>query len=64
VRALDRTKGGETPALALTAYTRKEDVERSLSAGFQAHLGKPVDAEKLLSTIASLAGVEPASSAR
>lgn len=64
VRALDRTKGGETPALALTAYTRKEDVERSLSAGFQAHFGKPVDAEKLLSTIASLAGVEPASSAR
>ncbi len=63
VRALDRAKGGQTPALALTAYTRREDVERSLSAGFQAHLGKPVDAEKLLSTIASLAGVAPASSA-
>ncbi|HVR19384.1 MAG TPA: PAS domain S-box protein [Polyangiaceae bacterium] len=56
VRALDRTQGGQTPALALTAYTRKEDVERSLSAGFQAHLGKPVDAHKLLATIAGLAG--------
>ena len=55
IRALDRAQGGETPALALTAYTRREDVERSLSAGFQAHLGKPVDVEKLLTTIASLA---------
>jgi PAS domain S-box-containing protein len=55
IRSLDRAHGGRVPALALTAYTRKEDVERSLSAGFQAHLGKPVDAEKLLSTIANLA---------
>ena len=56
VRALDPEHGGRTPALALTAYTRREDVERSLTAGFQAHLGKPVDAEKLLTTIAGLAG--------
>jgi PAS domain S-box-containing protein len=64
IRALDRSQGGRVPALALTAYTRKEDIERSLSAGFQAHLGKPVDAEKLLSTIANLAraDVGPASS--
>jgi PAS domain S-box-containing protein len=54
VRALDPEHGGRTPALALTAYTRREDVERSLAAGFQAHLGKPVDTEKLLATIASL----------
>jgi CheY-like chemotaxis protein/two-component sensor histidine kinase len=64
VRALDAAHGGETPALALTAYTRREDVERSLSAGFQAHLGKPVDAERLLITIATLAGAGSASSAR
>jgi PAS domain S-box-containing protein len=64
VRALDAAHGGKTPALALTAYTRREDVERSLSAGFQAHLGKPVDAERLLVTIASLAEAGPASSAR
>jgi PAS domain S-box-containing protein len=56
VRALDPEHGGRTPALALTAYTRREDVERSLTAGFQAHLGKPVDVEKLLTTIAGLAG--------
>jgi CheY-like chemotaxis protein len=64
VRALDRAQGGQTPALALTAYTRREDVERSLSAGFQAHLEKPVDAERLLRAIASLAGIEPSSPAR
>jgi PAS domain S-box-containing protein len=60
VRALEAGKGGQTPALALTAYTRREDVERSLSAGFQAHLGKPVDAEKLVLTIARLASDEKA----
>jgi CheY-like chemotaxis protein len=40
----------------LTAYARREDRERSLASGFEAHLSKPVDMEALLTTIASLAG--------
>jgi CheY-like chemotaxis protein len=55
VRALEAAQGGRTPALALTAYTRREDVEKSVAVGFQAHLGKPVDAEKLVTTVARLA---------
>jgi CheY-like chemotaxis protein len=42
------------PAIALTARARAEDVERALQAGFEIHIAKPVDANRLLSTIASL----------
>ena len=55
VRALDADRGGRTPAIALTAYTRAEDRSRSLAAGFQMHLSKPVDAEELLNAILVLA---------
>jgi CheY-like chemotaxis protein len=55
IRALEPEQGGRTPALALTAYTRREDVQKSLAAGFQRHLGKPVDAERLIVTVADLA---------
>ncbi|HXO20543.1 MAG TPA: response regulator [Thermoanaerobaculia bacterium] len=33
--------------IALTGYTSESDRERSLEAGFDAHLGKPVDIERL-----------------
>ena len=44
--------GGEVPAIALTAYAHSEDSERSLAAGFQVHLAKPVDIDELLTTVA------------
>jgi CheY-like chemotaxis protein len=44
------------PAIALTAYVRAEDRRRSILAGFQAHLGKPVESGELLAQVASLAG--------
>jgi PAS domain S-box-containing protein len=56
VRKRPPERGGRVPAVALTAYARPEDRERSLLAGFQAHLSKPVDLEELLSTVANLAG--------
>jgi len=56
IRALPRARGGETPALALTAYARNEDRSRALSAGFQVHLAKPVDRAQLAAAVASLAG--------
>ena len=55
IRALGQSAGGKTPALALTAYAGNEDVRRVLSAGFQAHLSKPVDGQYLAKTIARLA---------
>lgn len=50
-----------TPAIALTAYARKDDRRRALIAGFNAHLTKPVDANELLTIIASLTDRIPAS---
>jgi len=46
--------GTHVPAIALTARTRPEDVEQALAAGFQMHLPKPIDARRLLDSIASL----------
>ena len=56
VRALHFTKGGKTPALALTAYGSVEDRLRTLSAGYSMHVSKPVDPAELGAIVASLAG--------
>jgi CheY-like chemotaxis protein len=55
VRKLDATQGGETPAIALTAYAREEDRTQALSAGFQMHLAKPVEPDELANVVAKLA---------
>jgi CheY-like chemotaxis protein/anti-sigma regulatory factor (Ser/Thr protein kinase) len=56
VRALAPSQGGKTLAVALTAFAAAEDAQRSLEAGFDAHLAKPVDAMELSHLIAKLAG--------
>ena len=55
VRALPKEQGGQTPALALTAYARTEDRVRALSEGYQVHLAKPVDRFELAAVVSSLA---------
>ncbi len=52
-----RESGITTPAVAVTAFARSEDRVKSLQAGFQTHLPKPVEPEELLAVIAGLAGV-------
>ena len=54
LRELPKDKGGQTPALALTAYARTEDRVRALSAGYQVHLSKPVDRVELAAVVARL----------
>ena len=54
VRSLPPDRGGATPGIALTAFARPEDRRRSLLAGYQLHLSKPVEISELLSSIASL----------
>jgi len=49
-------RGGLIPALALTAYARAKDARRAFDAGFQSHLAKPVEPDKLATAVASLAG--------
>jgi CheY-like chemotaxis protein len=56
IRALPEERGGQTPAIALTAYARSEDQLRAVQAGFQMHLSKPVEPEELVSAIASVVG--------
>ena len=57
IRSLERELGGpHVPALALTAFARDEDRRRAIEAGFDAHLAKPVDPDKLLLEIARLTG--------
>ena len=56
VRALPADQGGQTPALALTAYARTADRVRVLRSGYQIHLPKPVEPTELIVAVASLAG--------
>jgi PAS domain S-box-containing protein len=57
IRALPKERGGRVPAVALTAYVRADDRRRALKAGFQTHVGKPVDPDELALVIAGLAGL-------
>jgi CheY-like chemotaxis protein len=56
IRALPPERGGAMPAIAITALGHPHGVDRTLAAGFQAHLRKPVDPWELARTIAALAG--------
>jgi CheY-like chemotaxis protein len=49
-------RAGRVPAIALTALARDEDRKRTLLAGYQVHISKPVDPAELVMVIATLAG--------
>jgi CheY-like chemotaxis protein len=51
---MDPTRSSPLPAIAVTAYARPEDRQRSLLAGYQMHLSKPVEAREVVAAIASL----------
>ena len=51
IRELPPEAGGQTPAIALTAYSRMEDRTRAILAGYQYHLAKPVEAAELVTTV-------------
>ncbi|MEG4321643.1 MULTISPECIES: PAS domain S-box protein [unclassified Microcoleus] len=48
VRDLPPEQGGLVPAIALTAYAGEIDYQQALAAGFQRHLSKPLDPDKLV----------------
>ncbi|TFI54209.1 response regulator [Mastigocladus laminosus UU774] len=54
IRGLNAEKGSNVPAIALTAYTDSEDRVRALEAGFQTHVGKPVDPDNLVAAVANV----------
>ncbi len=49
-----RQQGLLMPAIAVTAFGRTEDRLRALTAGFQMHVPKPVEADELLAVVVSL----------
>jgi CheY-like chemotaxis protein len=57
IRAIrDRGHSAEAlPAIALTAYSRREDQRLALQAGFQAHVAKPVEPAILVAAVADAA---------
>ena len=54
IRDLDREDAKQIPIIALTANAFDEDVQRSLQAGMNAHLSKPVEPERLYQTLEEL----------
>jgi CheY-like chemotaxis protein len=54
VRMRSPEQGGQTPAVALTAYVGEINQQQAIAAGFQRHLAKPVEPEALMKVIADL----------
>ena len=54
IRTSGREDAGTIPVIALTANAFDEDVQRSMQAGLNAHLSKPVEPDSLFSTLESL----------
>ena len=57
IRSMDREDAGKIPIVALTANAFDEDVQRSLQAGMNAHISKPVQPEVLFGTIEKLLSI-------
>ena len=54
IRALGHESGGDVPALALTALGGDDDRRRAVDAGFQMHMTKPVEVERLVAALSRL----------
>jgi signal transduction histidine kinase/ActR/RegA family two-component response regulator len=54
IRMLDG-EAARIPAIALTAYARREDRIRAIQAGYQMHLAKPVEPSELVAMVQTLA---------
>jgi PAS domain S-box-containing protein len=61
VRLLPPEQSGRVPAIAVTAFARGEDRQRSLLAGYQMHISKPLEPRELVAAVSSLIGVAPQS---
>ena len=54
IRAMNRSDAKNIPIIALTANAFDEDVQRSMQAGLNAHLSKPVEPDVLFETLEGL----------
>ena len=55
IRSLPPAEGRDVPAIALTGYVSLQDQTQALAAGYQEHLPKPIDTDRLIAVVAELA---------
>lgn len=53
IRKSNKPGSSEIPIIAMSANAFQEDVERSLSAGMNAHTTKPIEIEKLVGLLST-----------
>ena len=58
IRALGPARGGDLPAIALTAFARSEDRIKALSSGFLAHIAKPIEPNELIAKVAAMGAAQ------
>ena len=51
IRELETPRAKTVPIIAMTANAFRDDIERSLNAGMNAHIAKPIDFETVLAMI-------------
>ncbi len=60
LRRTEQEQGtARVPAVAVTAFARSEDRQHALAAGFDEHLPKPLDPERLIAVVAQLVANSP-----
>ena len=59
IRAMEREDAKTIPIIAMTANVFDEDVERSMQAGMNVHLSKPIEPERLYETMTKLIHKRP-----
>ena len=57
IRNMEKEDAKSIPIIALTANAFDEDVQRSIQAGLNAHLIKPVEPDALYETLEKLIGI-------
>jgi PAS domain S-box-containing protein len=56
IRSLPPAHNRDIKAIALTAYVSETNRQQAIAAGYQQHLGKPIEPEALITTIAIVLG--------
>ena len=54
IRKLRGDRGGQIPAIALTAYAGEYEQREAIASGFQSHLAKPVDPAEIITVVARM----------
>jgi CheY-like chemotaxis protein len=59
IRRFEQARFANVPIVALTANGLPEQIARCPEAGMNDHVGKPIDAGRLLNVISQLTGPDP-----